>query len=193
MPFALKCPAAEHEFARPSGPAPRPSEFGRIPAKPESPEKRRLRLNRANLSIVYDAGASAQPVDQLKSRRPKMQAPSTLSSVFQDTLHSRSQFQRKSAHTRARCAGVHLAAVSFLVLLACLPSSAQEARWKQLNAQAAQLQDQGRYGEALPIAQEAARVAEATFGTNNEITAASLNRLGNILSDLCLLYTSRCV
>jgi CHAT domain-containing protein/Tfp pilus assembly protein PilF len=113
-----------------------------------------------------------------------MQAPSTLSSVFQDTLHSRSQFQRKSAHTRARCAGVHLAAVSFLVLLACLPSSAQEARWKQLNAQAAQLQDQGRYGEALPIAQEAARVAEATFGTNNEITAASLNRLGNILSDL---------
>jgi tetratricopeptide (TPR) repeat protein/CHAT domain-containing protein len=72
-----------------------------------------------------------------------------------------------------------------LVLIAAiaLPASAQEspaaleARWKQLEAQIDQLTRQGKYAEALPVAQEALHVAESLFGSEHPNTAQSLNSL----------------
>jgi tetratricopeptide (TPR) repeat protein len=77
-----------------------------------------------------------------------------------------------------------LAALTGVLLLVALPARAQKDRWQQLNSQAAQLQEQGKYAEALPVAQESAKVAEATFGLENEFTLASLNRLATIYSDM---------
>ena len=82
-------------------------------------------------------------------------------------------------HLGAAC-GVALLAAS----LTCAPSRAQEAHWKDLNAQIAQLQKQGKTEEALPIAQEAVRVAESTFGANNADTATAVLKLGTIYSTL---------
>ncbi len=73
-------------------------------------------------------------------------------------------------------------AATFLALASSTP--AQKDHWQQLNSQAAQLQEQGKYAEALPIAQESAKVAEATFGAESEFTLASLNRLATIYSDM---------
>ena len=70
------------------------------------------------------------------------------------------------------------------ILGAADPCPAQEARWKALNAQAAQLEKQGKYAEAATAAQEAVRVAEATFGPEHPITSAALNRLGTIYSEM---------
>lgn len=70
------------------------------------------------------------------------------------------------------------------LLVVAHPARAQKDRWQQLNSQAAQLQEQGKYAEALPVAQESAKVAEATFGPENEFTLASLNRLATIYSDM---------
>ena len=71
-----------------------------------------------------------------------------------------------------------------LALLACHTSFAQEDRWKQLFTQSGQLQDSGRYAEALPIALEAEKIAESTFGPNHAYTSASLNRVATIYNDL---------
>ena len=79
---------------------------------------------------------------------------------------------------------VNLASLAIGMLALALPARAQKARWQELNNQAAQLQKQGKYAEALPVEQEAERVAEATFGIDNEFTAASMNRLATIYSDL---------
>ena len=54
---------------------------------------------------------------------------------------------------------------------------AQEARWQTLNQQVEQLYQQGRYAEAIPVAKEALRVAETTFGPNDPNTATSLDNL----------------
>ena len=55
-----------------------------------------------------------------------------------------------------------------------------EARWNELNAQALQLYKQGKYAEAIPIAQEGLRVAEATFGDSHIAVAASAYLLANL-------------
>jgi tetratricopeptide (TPR) repeat protein len=70
------------------------------------------------------------------------------------------------------------------VLEAAAPCVAQEARLKALNAQAAQLQEQGKYAEAAPVAEQAVHVAEATFGPAHPITSAALSRLGTIYMDM---------
>ena len=66
---------------------------------------------------------------------------------------------------------------AFFALVAARPLPAQEARWYELNAQIRQLYQQGKYVEAIPPAQEALRVAEATFGPEHRNLATSLGYL----------------
>lgn len=73
-----------------------------------------------------------------------------------------------------------LCALLAALLAMQISAAAQADRWQQLNSQAVQLQKQGKNAEAYPIAQEAARVAEAAFGEEKVFTAVALNRLGSI-------------
>jgi len=77
----------------------------------------------------------------------------------------------------------HLYRFGIIFIVALLMSTvagAQESRLKELDAQIDQLQKQGKNNEALPVAQEALRVAEATFGADHPNTATALYRLGVI-------------
>jgi CHAT domain-containing protein/Tfp pilus assembly protein PilF len=58
------------------------------------------------------------------------------------------------------------------------PASAQESRWKELDTQIEELQKQGKTNESVPLAQEAVRIAEATFGPQHANTATALQKLG---------------
>jgi CHAT domain-containing protein/tetratricopeptide (TPR) repeat protein len=69
---------------------------------------------------------------------------------------------------------VVLAAASFLAA----PLWAQEARWKELDARVERLQMQGKMEESVPLAKEALRVAEGTFGPEHANTSAALQKLG---------------
>lgn len=60
---------------------------------------------------------------------------------------------------------------------------AQGARWYQLSEQVVQLQENGRIAEAIPIAQQVVRVAEATYGPADRHLGLSLNVLGVLLED----------
>ncbi len=72
-----------------------------------------------------------------------------------------------------------------ILLLSALavPLAAQESRWKELIEQARTLRGEGKIAEGIPVAQEAVRVAESTFGTDNENLADSLNLLGVLYDD----------
>lgn len=98
--------------------------------------------------------------------------------------HTRCRLKCRSSSARASRPVAHLAIAFALAVASVLPVAAQEARWKQLNDQAGQLQDQGRPLEALPVAQEAERVAESTFGPEHMYVSVSLNRLASIYLDL---------
>jgi CHAT domain-containing protein/tetratricopeptide (TPR) repeat protein len=63
------------------------------------------------------------------------------------------------------------------------PAAAQDARWRQLTEQASQLRDHGKIVEATPLAQEAVRVAQATYGPDRPQVALSLNLLGLLLKE----------
>jgi CHAT domain-containing protein/Tfp pilus assembly protein PilF len=65
------------------------------------------------------------------------------------------------------------------VLLSLFPctAGAQEARWRELTAQVEQLDKQGKYSDAIPVAEEALRVAESTFEPQHPNVATSLNNL----------------
>jgi hypothetical protein len=67
-----------------------------------------------------------------------------------------------------------------IALLYAPPLPAQESRWNELNAQVLVLYQQGKYTEALPIAAEALKVAEATFGPDDARVAITLNNLAMI-------------
>lgn len=60
----------------------------------------------------------------------------------------------------------------------------QEARWTQLSQQALQLEHDGETAEALPLAQEMARVAQATWGAKDSRTGLSLDLLGKVETEL---------
>src|SRR5208282_5652139 len=60
-----------------------------------------------------------------------------------------------------------------MTLLCTSALNAQESRWKKLNEQTLDLEHKGKYAEALPIAAEALKVAEATFGHNDERVATA--------------------
>lgn len=53
-----------------------------------------------------------------------------------------------------------------------------------MNAQVEQLYQQGKFAEAIPLAQESLRVAQASFGPEHPNVAVSLN-------DLALLYQAQ--
>jgi tetratricopeptide (TPR) repeat protein/CHAT domain-containing protein len=61
-----------------------------------------------------------------------------------------------------------------------LPLAAQQGRWEELNEQVNTLYGQGKYTEAIPVAQEALRVAEATLGPEHPDVARSLNNLARL-------------
>jgi CHAT domain-containing protein len=77
----------------------------------------------------------------------------------------------------------NLAVLSLLAAFLCLPCAAQQERWQQLNSQVGQLYSQGRYAEAIPLAQEAVRVAEEILGAEHVHTATSLNNLAALYCD----------
>ena len=71
-----------------------------------------------------------------------------------------------------------------LIALFCVPPlPAQESRWNELNAQVLELYQQGKYAEAIPIAAEALKVAEAAFGPHDTRVATSLNNLAQLYSN----------
>ena len=75
---------------------------------------------------------------------------------------------------------LRIALVAGLLALSALPAvlpAAQQARWEELNARFEDLYGQGKYAEATSVAQEALRVAEATFGPEHPDLARSLNNL----------------
>ena len=109
---------------------------------------------------------------------------SAITGAWIGASHARSRFTCRSSTARASRTVAHLAIAFALAVASVLPAAAQQARWKQLNDQAGQLQDQGRPLEALPVAQEAERVAESTFGPEHMFVSVSLNRLASIYLDL---------
>src|SRR5208282_979627 len=82
-----------------------------------------------------------------------------------------------------RCLGRWLGVCALLAIAIALPLSAQEARWKELNARVIQLGQQGKFTEAIPLAQESLRVAEATFGAEHPNVATSLNNLAELFRE----------
>jgi CHAT domain-containing protein/Tfp pilus assembly protein PilF len=73
---------------------------------------------------------------------------------------------------------VYLGIVLAAAFLLATPVWAQEARWKELDAQVEQLQKQGKIEESVPLAKDALRIAEATFGPEHINTAMALQKLG---------------
>jgi CHAT domain-containing protein/tetratricopeptide (TPR) repeat protein len=85
---------------------------------------------------------------------------------------------------RAAFSGSLARGVAILLFLALgLAVGAQEGRWRELVKQANELRAEGKYGEAVPVAEEAVRVAEKTFGGGHPALAMSLNLLGAIYDD----------
>ncbi len=68
----------------------------------------------------------------------------------------------------------------FLSMVLAAPLEAQEAHWRELNTQVIQLYQQGKYADALPLAEESLRVAEVTFGPEHLNTSASLINLAEL-------------
>jgi CHAT domain-containing protein len=75
-------------------------------------------------------------------------------------------------------------AVLVVLLLAVSLASAQEERWAQLSQQAEQLRQQGQINQAIPVAQQAFKVAAATFGPNDRRVGLSLDALGLLYKSL---------
>jgi len=76
--------------------------------------------------------------------------------------------------------------LSFAVIFYTLASfsQAQETRWKELDARAAELTQKGKYRDALSAAQEGLQVAESTFPAENANVASALSRLGDVYEKL---------
>lgn len=72
----------------------------------------------------------------------------------------------------------------FLFLATVMRGPGQQARWYQLSEQVVQLSDQGKYADAIPVAQQVVSIAESTYGANDVHTGLSLNRLGMLLQDV---------
>src|SRR5260221_52503 len=73
---------------------------------------------------------------------------------------------------------VFLMAVGVVVSLA-----AQQRSWEELNREVLALLQQGKYAEGLVVAQQALRVAEASFGPEHPNVATSLNNLAGLYQD----------
>src|SRR3990170_937902 len=69
---------------------------------------------------------------------------------------------------------------AFALSVLSIPLVAQQERWDGLNQQLAELYRNGRYEEGIPVAQQALRVAESTFGPTHFSVATSLNNLAEM-------------
>ncbi len=65
----------------------------------------------------------------------------------------------------------------FMILLMASCVHAQETSWKQLNSRVITLYQQGRYAEAIEVAEEALKVARESFGPDHPDVATTLNNL----------------
>jgi hypothetical protein len=61
--------------------------------------------------------------------------------------------------------------------LCSLPVKVQEQQWKQLNARAVELEHKAQYADALPIAVQSAKAAEAKLGPDDPWLTISINNL----------------
>ncbi len=92
---------------------------------------------------------------------------------------------RRSTAWRALCflEATRTAKILLIPVLAvslALPAHAQEALWKDLSAKVLTLYQQGRYAEAVKVAKDALKVAEAKFGPDHPAVAISLNNLAEL-------------
>jgi hypothetical protein len=78
---------------------------------------------------------------------------------------------------------IAIAVVTAFVLLTGLCAHAQEALWHELCIKLGMLYQEGRYAEAVTVAEEAIRVAENTFGKEHPAVAVSLNNLALVYHD----------
>jgi len=82
--------------------------------------------------------------------------------------------------------------VSCVLLLSTLVfpplASAQDPGWKQLNAQALDLEHKGKYSEALPIAAEALKAAEAELGPDDPWLTLAISNLA-LVNDILGHFT----
>lgn len=82
--------------------------------------------------------------------------------------------------------GARLAGIALLLTL--LPGSAtlsaQESRWKDLDAKASALEDKGQYKAALPYATQALDVAQKAFGPEDTRVATALGNLATVYDAL---------
>src|SRR5690348_14378225 len=60
----------------------------------------------------------------------------------------------------------------------------QGPRWSDLSGQVVELYSQGKYADAVPLAEEAVRIAEATFGPDTPNMAASVDSLAALYRPL---------
>jgi tetratricopeptide (TPR) repeat protein len=76
----------------------------------------------------------------------------------------------------------------FTVVLATLlvahDSPAQESRWTELDTRVSELYQQGKYTEALPLASQSLKVAEATFAPDDIKLVTAIYRLANLYEAL---------
>jgi hypothetical protein len=82
-----------------------------------------------------------------------------------------------------RCGASVSPTLCYLTLVLLFSSSiccAQEARWKELKEQWEKLEEQGRFPEELVLLNQAAEVAEKTFGPADSRFGETLADLGNI-------------
>jgi len=108
---------------------------------------------------------------------------------FADRKTARAARMRRIVHERQsllslsairHCLGLWLRVCVFFTLAASWPLPAQEVRWNELNVQVDHLYQQGKYAEAIPLAQESQRIAEAAFGSEHPNTAKSVNNLAEL-------------
>ena len=71
-----------------------------------------------------------------------------------------------------------------MLILWVTPAIASEESWQALNSEVVSLHHQGRYLQALPLAKEALRVAEATMESDHPYLTTSLNNLGAVYQSL---------
>jgi CHAT domain-containing protein/tetratricopeptide (TPR) repeat protein len=91
---------------------------------------------------------------------------------------------QRAKKTRAVFSESLATGVAILLLLALAsPVGAQEGRWRELVKRANELRGEGKYAEGIPVAEEAALVAEKSFGGKSPALAMTLNLLGAMYDD----------
>jgi tetratricopeptide (TPR) repeat protein len=76
--------------------------------------------------------------------------------------------------------GIPLNFLFGLWIFACPASSAEDDDPNALNRQVKQLIEEGRYPEAIPLAEKAVELAKWVYGPEHPYTATSLNNLGEL-------------